>query len=75
MSIWKRGDIVEVDGLLAVVVGAEDDPDTPEEHVVVWFGEPRTNQKSEGGPGGQRPEIWTVPVDFVTKAAPPVWRH
>ena len=46
MHKWKRGDLVELDGLLAVVVGVEGDPDIPEDHVAVWFGDPRCERKS-----------------------------
>lgn len=73
--MWKRGDIVETDGVLGVVVGVEGDPDVPEDHVAVWFGDPRCERKSEGGTGGKRPEVWTVPVEYFVAAAPPVLRH
>ena len=69
MPVWRRGDLVELDGLLAVVTGIEGDPDVPEEHVALWFGEPRCKRKSEGGKGGQRPEIWTVPAEYCVAAA------
>lgn len=74
-AFWQRGQLVELDGLLAVVVGTEADPCVPEGHVAVWFGEPRGVRRSEGGPGGLRPEIWTVPVAYCTPAAEPVFRH
>ena len=41
MSRWRRGDLVELDGLLAVVVGVESDAEVPDGHVALWFGEPR----------------------------------
>jgi hypothetical protein len=75
MALWKRGDIVELDGLLAVVVGVNGDPNVPEDHVALWFGDPRTKRKSEGGPGGLRPEIWTVPEEYCIKSAKPVIKH
>lgn len=75
MASWCRGDLVELDGLLAVVVGAEGDPDVPEGHIAVWFGDPRCVRKSQGGPGGQRPELWTVPVELFDAAAEPIWKH
>ena len=55
MHKWKRGDLVELDGLLAVVVGVEGDPDVPEDHLAVWFGDPRGECKSQGGRGGGQP--------------------
>jgi hypothetical protein len=75
MSAWCRGDLVELDGLLAVVVGIEGDPDVPEEHIAVWFGDPRCIRKSKGGSGGQQPELWTVPVELFVAAATPIWKH
>jgi hypothetical protein len=75
MSDWRRGDLVELNGLLAVVVGVAGDADVPEDHVAVWFGDPRCDRKSEGGAGGQRPEVWTVPAEYFVAAAEPVWKH
>jgi hypothetical protein len=75
MAQWRRGDIVELDGLLAVVTGIEGDPGVPDEHIAVWFGDPRCKRKSEGGVGGVHPEIWTVPREYFVPAAPPVLKH
>ena len=72
---WQPGRLVEFDGLLAVVVGTDADSWVPEEHVALWFGEPRADRKSQGGPGGLRPELWTVPADYCAPAAEPVVRH
>ena len=72
---WCRGDWVEMDGLLGVVVAIEGDPEVPEDHVAVWFGDPRGKRLSQGGIGGQRPEVWTVPVDCIVAAARPIYRH
>ena len=75
MPTWRRGDLVELDGLLAAVVGIEGDPKVPEEHVALWFGNPRCQRKSQGGACGQRPEVWTVPTEYCVPAADPVYRH
>ena len=75
MQDWKRGDLVELDGLLAVVVGVEGDLNVPQDHVAVWFGDPRCERKSEGGTGGKQPEIWTVPAEYWVAAAPPILKH
>lgn len=75
MQDWKRGDLVELDGLLAVVVGVEGDLDVPEDHVALWFGDPRCERRSKGGTGGQHPEIWTVPAEHLVAAAPGIWKH
>ena len=75
MLIWRRGDLVELDGLLAVVVGLAGDTEVPEDHVAVWFGDPRCVRKSEGGPGARQPEVWTVPAEYLVAAAEPIWQH
>jgi hypothetical protein len=41
MTELARGLFVEVDGLVAVVVGLPGEEDVPEEHVALWFGAPR----------------------------------
>lgn len=71
----QRGDLVEFDGLLAAVVAIEGDPSVPTEHVALWFGEPQLTRKSEGGPGGQHPILWTVPAVHCQRTADPVIRH
>jgi hypothetical protein len=75
MSIFKRGQLVETDGLLAVVVGTPQDGGAPDDHLALWFGEPRCKRISEGGAGGKQAEIWTVPAEYCTLAASPVLRH
>ena len=71
----SKGDFVEVDGLLAVVVGMEGDDGIPEEHVALWFGDPQGKRLSEGGAGGLIPEVWTVPADVCKPAKPPAYFH
>ena len=73
--MWSRGDFVELDGLLAVVVGVEGEPEVPDDHVAVWFGDPPSVRKSDGGSGGQSPEVWTVPADLLVRAAGPSIKH
>ena len=75
MAEWRRGDFVELDGLLAVVVGIEGDPGIPEEHVGLWFGDPNGRRKSQGGTGGRHPEIWTVPEDYCVPAEEAIYKH
>ena len=72
---WRLGQLVEFDGLLAVVVGIDTDSWVPEEHVALWFGLPRGERKSQGGVGGLRPEVWTIPADDCSPAAEPIVRH
>ena len=71
----NKGDFVEVGGLLAVVVGVEGDENVPEEHVALWFGEPPSIRRSEGGAGNIIPEVWTVPVDVCLTAQSPKFFH
>jgi hypothetical protein len=75
MRVLKVGDIVEVDGAIAVVVGTAEDLTIPEDHVALWFGEPRCTRISNGGTGGARPEVWTVPVEYCTRAMSAEFRH
>ena len=77
--MFQRGDFVESDGLLAVVVATEgDEVDTvegtdkvPEGHVAVWFGDPQAKRISEGGSGDSTPEVWTLhfPGGYIHHAA------
>lgn len=75
MPDWNPGDLIELDGMLAVIVGVAGDPNVPQDHVAVWFGQPDCVRISEGGTGGQSPEVWTVPSDLVERAATATWNH
>lgn len=75
MSAYKRGDFIEHDGLLAVVVGTGEDGGAPKDHLALWYGEPRCIRISEGGVGGQHPEVHTVPVPYCVPATSPDVRH
>ena len=66
MNPTQKGDFVEMDGLLAVVVATDDDPNVPEEHVALWFGVTDTKRISEGGTGGAIPEVSTVPAEYCS---------
>ena len=79
----RRGDLVEIDGILAVVIGlagetvetADGGELVPDDHVALWFGEPWEERSSRGGKGGAIPEIWTVPLEFCWAASKPAPRH
>ncbi len=71
----RRGQLVEVDGLLAVVVGTDADAWVPDGHVALWFGMPQATRKSQGGRGGLQPELWTVPSESRIPAQELVVRH
>lgn len=79
----RRGDLVEVDGLLAVIVGlpgeiittSQGDEQLPGDHVALWYGEPRSGRTSAGGKGGVPPEVWTVPSEYCRAFSSPVLRH
>ena len=75
MSAWQRGQFVELDGLLAVVVGIEGDPQVPEHHVALWFGDPHSKRTSAGGRGGSKPEIWTVSTELCIPVSEHSLRH
>lgn len=69
MTQIKRGDMVTMDGHLAAVVGVEGDPDVPEGHVALWFGDPSAQRTSEGGTPKSRADAWTVPTEYCTLVA------
>ena len=64
---FGKGDFVLLGDRLCVVVGTDEDPDVPEEHLAVWFG-PDTAE-------GTVPEVWTVPAAYFRKSGPPSVRH
>lgn len=72
MGAWRRGDLVEFDSQLAVVVGAEGEPGVPEDHVNLWFGEPQSARKSQGG---LVPVVRTVPEEYCLPTPPADVRH
>ena len=72
---WKPGQLVEFDGVLAVVVGTELDPLVPEGHLALWFGEPQGTRKSDGGTGGLRAVVSTVPSEYCSLTSEPLVRH
>ena len=75
MNKWKSGTLVELDGLVAVVVQATSGIDVPDDHVLVWFGDPQGTRNSQRGSEGLPPEIWLVPEDLLGNARPPVIKH
>ena len=75
MSTFQRGQLVEHDGLLGVVVGTPADGGAPEGHLALWYGEPRCTRRSQGGAGGQHPELWTIPAECCIAAQTPVVHH
>ena len=75
MNSFVRGQFVEHDGLLAVVVGIPEDGGAPDGHLALWYGEPSGTPISQGGSGGQHPEVWTVPSEYCILAAAPSVRH
>ena len=73
--MFKLGDFVELDGLLAVVVGTFESGCAPEDHLALWFGEPSAIRKSQGGAGNLEPQVWTVPSEYCLAAAAPIYNH
>jgi hypothetical protein len=71
----RPGQLVELNGRLAVVVGTDADAWVPEDHVALWFGEPGAIIVSQDQTGRLRPEVWTVPTEYCTPALEPVVRH
>ncbi|MBV9849892.1 MAG: hypothetical protein JO250_09490 [Armatimonadetes bacterium] len=75
MTLWRRGDFVELNGRVAVVVGVEGDPDVPEEHVALWFGEASDQRATGEDPAAGPPQVWTVPAEYCRPGPRPVYRH
>ena len=73
--MFKRGDIVEMDGILAAVVGTAEDRGAPEDHLALWFGEPQPKRISAGGRGGSQPEFLTVPIEYCKAARQATVKH
>jgi hypothetical protein len=64
---FKKGDFVEIDGLIGVVVGIEKDEITPEGHLAIWFGAGQQVRASEGATSPIPVEIHTVPIAMCGK--------
>lgn len=75
MRTFARGDFVQLDGLLAVVVGTGEDGGAPEDHLALWFGDPPGVRISQGGSGAASPEVWTVPAEYCEPAPDPEVKH
>ncbi len=73
--MFQRGDLIEFDGVLAVVVGTHSDGMAPEDHLALWFGHPQGVRRSAGGVGGLQPEVWTVPTEYCQPAPAPTVKH
>ncbi len=69
------GVFVEFDGLPGVVVATDDAAWVPEDHLAVWFGDPRAMRKSRGGRGAVAPEVWIVPIDACGFGVEPMIKH
>jgi hypothetical protein len=72
---FQKGQFIEFDGVPAVIVGLPGDSGVPDDHVALWFGNPNTIRKSQGGNGEIAPEIWTVPIDLCETGRSPIVRH
>lgn len=72
---FKRGDLVENNGLLEVVVGGYGDNHVPEDHIAIWYGSNTTTSSTQKEESALVPEIWTVPQEYVRLAPSPIMRH
>lgn len=71
----QKGQLIEFDGIPAVIVGLSSDIGVPEDHVALWFGNSNATRKSQGGNGGIVPEVWTVPASLCEPGTAPTFRH
>ena len=72
---WQRGDLVVLNGLLAVVVGIPGDPNVPEDHIAIWYGEPQDQRLSKESPGQEKPKVYTVPAEYCYPGPEPLYLH
>lgn len=75
MITFNLGQLVEYDGLLAVVVGTPQAGSAPNDHLALWYGDPRGVRISDGGSGGQHPVVWIVPAEYCSMAASFIAQH
>ena len=75
MKNWQKGDFVIQNGLLAVVVGIPGDPNVPEEHLALWYGEPQDQGALKDETGQERLKVYTVPAEYCHLGPEPVYLH
>jgi hypothetical protein len=62
----RRGDFVQINGRLAVVVATgEELGESLADHSTVWFGTVED----------EKPEVWTIPTEYLSHAPSPIVRH
>lgn len=66
--MFKRGDFIQLNNQLGVVVGTDSDGVAPEDHVAVWFG--NSNDSED-----RQPEVWTIPTQYCIPATAPIFKH
>jgi hypothetical protein len=80
-SIFKLGEILDLDGSHCVVVGLGGQilsgEEVPEEHIAVWFGEIATtiSQESNEAAEQSRIQVRTVPEEYFKKGPEPLVAH
>jgi hypothetical protein len=52
----SRGSFAVLNDLVCVVVGVDGDPNVPDDHVALWYGD-----LNETG----NPQVWTVPAEYI----------
>ncbi len=69
MPLFKRGDLVVLNGAVAAVIAVEGDANVPEGHICLWYG------GQAKGDAETVPVVWTVPLEYCTLAPAPDVRH
>ena len=72
---WKKGELVILNGLLAVVVGIAGDANVPEDHIALWYGKSEGQRVSEDGSSEERPKVYTVPAEYCRSGPEPIYLH
>ena len=66
-----KGDIVDFEGLLGVIIDTDESGDLSKGHVTVWFGEQRSTKTSDGEEGNQAPVVYNMPARYCKRAKKP----
>jgi hypothetical protein len=75
IKAFNRGDFVEVDGALGVVVGVAGEQQVPEEHLAIWFGVDKPSSAAQEEHGVGCPEVWTIPQEYVQAGPNAIVHH
>ena len=78
MTSVSRGDLVELNGIPCVIIALAGErvglEQVPEDHVAVWYGHTSVTLAGEGT-SRLKPEVWTVPLEYIGQGQVPTVKH